>query len=141
MEPIIIYTTWFFEIFLSGFTGITIYPFIIIREDYWVNSSREYKERMVRHEMTHFRQQEEDGIIPFFWKYTGHYFKNKELGMTDMDAYENIPYEIEARNIEYNKIHYRDWRFYERKNYELPCEQDSCKNFILDRTLNRSFLF
>lgn len=97
MTPIFIFCNWLFEYFLVGYVGITLYPFIIIYENHWKPLHHTAKARLITHELEHFRQQEEDGVIPFYWTYLNDYLKNKKKGQSEHNAYWNIPYELEAR--------------------------------------------
>ncbi len=55
---------------------------------------------LLAHEITHCRQYKELGTWRFRAKYLTAYFKNRRQGMTGQTAYLNIPYEIEAREVE-----------------------------------------
>ena len=74
-----------------GFNGITIFPFIILR-----NAKIKGDVKLINHEKIHIRQQLELLIIPFFIWYGVEYlvrlvqFKNRNL------AYRNIVFEREA---------------------------------------------
>ena len=75
----------------KGFSGLTIFPFIFLKEKKDVSNPV-----MMQHEKIHIRQQMELLILPFFIWYGIEYFirilqyKNKHL------AYRNISFEREA---------------------------------------------
>ncbi|MBS1791002.1 MAG: DUF4157 domain-containing protein [Acidobacteria bacterium] len=55
---------------------------------------------LIAHEITHCRQYRQFGKWGFRTKYLSAYLQNRRNGMTDKTAYEQIPFEIEARDIE-----------------------------------------
>jgi hypothetical protein len=55
---------------------------------------------LLAHEITHCRQYLQHGKWQFRARYLRAYFKNRHRGMTHGEAYWNIPFEIEAREIE-----------------------------------------
>lgn len=55
---------------------------------------------LVVHELVHVVQFLRDGTPRFLARYLRDYARNLIQGMSDYDAYLNIPYEIEARQIE-----------------------------------------
>ena len=91
----------------KGVDGITIFPFIILRDRVY-NPDR--LKRLIRHEKIHFRQQIECLIIPFYIIYLINYVINlvKYRGEHYM-AYYMIRFEVEAYNKQYDK-HYLEYR-------------------------------
>ncbi|KAB1156600.1 hypothetical protein [Flavobacterium luteum] len=85
-----------------GFRGITIFPFIVIKEDLDAKNLV-----LINHEKIHIRQQLEMLVLPFYFIYVLDYllktvrYKDKNI------AYRNIIFEKEAysneRNINYLK--------------------------------------
>lgn len=59
---------------------------------------------LLAHEITHCRQYKEHGTWRFRAKYIAAYFQNRRRGLNAQAAYLNIPFEIEAREIE-TKVH------------------------------------
>jgi hypothetical protein len=55
---------------------------------------------LLAHEIAHCRQYRRLGTWRFRARYLAAYFKNRFRGMTCREAYLNIPFEIEAREIE-----------------------------------------
>ena len=96
----------------KGFSGITIFPFIFLKEKKNVSNPV-----MMQHEKIHIRQQIELFILPFFIWYGIEYFirilqyKNKHL------AYRNISFEREAYANEYQKDFLQHRKFWNFLNY------------------------
>lgn len=61
---------------------------------------------LIAHEITHSAQYKTYGKVRFQLLYLMHYLANKKKGMNDADAYEAIPFEIEARAKEREVL---DW--------------------------------
>lgn len=57
---------------------------------------------LLAHEIAHCRQYKNHGLWRFRAKYLAAYFQNRRRGMTEQNAYLNIPFEVEAREIEAN---------------------------------------
>ncbi|MBP6821214.1 MAG: DUF4157 domain-containing protein [Acidobacteria bacterium] len=55
---------------------------------------------LIAHEVVHCRQYHELGKWKFRAKYLSSYFQNRWRGMNDKVAYAQIPFEIEAREVE-----------------------------------------
>lgn len=55
---------------------------------------------LIAHELVHSRQYYELGKWTFRTKYLSAYVQNRRSGMTNKTAYEQIPFEIEAREVE-----------------------------------------
>ena len=55
---------------------------------------------LLAHEITHCRQYHQHGTWRFRARYLAAYFQNRWCGMSRRDAYLNIPFEVEAREIE-----------------------------------------
>ena len=93
MTPKIRTHHWLFKLgFMSGFSGITLWPYILFRGASWG--------AMFRHEMCHFRQQEKLWVIGFYVAYITE-FIYKYLKKRDwMEAYYDISFEREAREAE-----------------------------------------
>lgn len=59
---------------------------------------------LIAHEIAHCRQYHELGKWSFRAKYLAAYFQNRRRGMDEKTAYAQIPFEIEAREIERNVL-------------------------------------
>ena len=89
--------------------AITIWPFVICRE--------EMDEVTLNHEKIHIRQQAELLLIGFYLLYAGFWVWNRLWHrMSNVEAYANIPFEIEAYNND-NNLKYLE----ERKKYAWFC--------------------
>jgi len=98
MKPIIIKSdkiTKALSIFISV-GAITLFPFIIVRSDY-------DNPITINHEKIHIEQQRELFVIFFYVLYVFYWAKGKVQGMSNDDAYFNIPFEKEAYKNHYNK--------------------------------------
>ena len=99
MKPIIIQNSKL-PVYLSIFINIgaiTLFPFIISRD--------EMSDVTVRHEIIHIEQQKELLVVFFYILYVGYWLKGKVKGMTNDEAYMNIPFEQEA----YRKMYDEDY--------------------------------
>ncbi|SEH78240.1 hypothetical protein SAMN02927937_01409 [Paenimyroides aquimaris] len=96
----------------KGFSGITIFPFVFVRDKFWTENNR-----FVNHEKIHIRQQSELLILLFFIWYFAEFlirwiqFKNKK------QAYRNISFEREAYTNEQNLDYLKNRRFFSFINY------------------------
>ena len=75
--------------------GITLWPFVILREKY-----KGRAKRIINHESIHIKQQEELLIIPFYILYVTEWFI--KLFFYGKEAYYNISFEREAYSNEYD---------------------------------------
>ena len=98
---------------LFKIAGISIFPFVVMREKY-LNNSRYWKERRkktVNHETIHFQQQLECLVIPFYIIYILEYLFKAIYYFSIKKAYYNISFEKEAfandKNFEYLKTRKR----------------------------------
>ncbi len=66
---------------------------------YYIDKESMNNESLIKHELTHIKQIEDDGIIKFSLKYTYYFIKY---------GYKNNPYEIEARENELKEHIYKD---------------------------------
>jgi len=82
--------SWFMKI-----GGITLWPFVILREKY-----KGRAKRIINHESIHIKQQEELLVIPFYILYVTEWFI--KLFFHGKDAYYNISFEREAYSNEYD---------------------------------------
>lgn len=94
--------------FLSDkFVGITLFPFIFIKKDYYDRVSEEKREKTIRHETIHFKQQIEM-LVLFFYLWYGIEYLIKMVKYGE-DAYRNLSFEREAYENE-KDINYLETR-------------------------------
>ena len=88
--------------------GITIYPFVVMREKYLKSNSK----RIVNHESIHIKQQQELLVIPFYVLYVLEWLVKSIIYKSFKKAYYNISFEREAYSNQ------RKWTYLnKRKNY------------------------
>lgn len=87
-------------------TGITLWPFIVLREKYKTLSS----EKLINHETIHIKQQAEMLVIIFYLWYIIEWFV--KLFKYRSRAYRNISFEREAYENENNKEYLKNRRLY-----------------------------
>ena len=97
MKPIIIQNSKI-PVYLSLFikiSAITLFPFIISRD--------KMSDLTIRQELIHIEQQKELIVIFFYILYILYWLKGKVQGMSNDDAYMNIPFEQEAYRKMYDE--------------------------------------
>jgi hypothetical protein len=101
----------------KGYSGITLFPFIILRKKTIKKISDDKLQRLINHETTHFYQQLGLLIIPFYLIYIINYIINLFIYKNHHDAYKNIVFEREAYNNEINPIFgfYRWIKYFSKK--------------------------
>lgn len=94
----------------KNFIGITIFPFIFLRNSYFKNKSSEYLEKTINHEKIHIKQQIELLIIPFYVLYLIEFFIKsfKYPGY----GYRNLSFEREAYSNDKNKEYLKNRKFW-----------------------------
>ncbi len=111
MKPIIIQNSnipKYLSIFIS-ISAITLFPFIISRD--------EMSEVTIRHEIIHIEQQRELFVIFFYILYVWYWLRGKMSGMTNDEAYMNIPFEQEAYRKMYDEDYLESREKHAWKNY------------------------
>ena len=77
--------------------GITLWPFIILREIYDISPPwRRKAARIINHESIHIKQQEEMLILPFYLWYITEWMIKVPIYFSFQKAYRNISFEREA---------------------------------------------
>lgn len=108
--PIIKYSTKFLDrisLFMKV-GGITIYPYIILRDKNIGKKSA----RLINHESIHIKQQEELLVVPFYVLYVLEWLVKSIIYRSFKKAYYNISFEREAYSNQ------RKWTYLDkRKNY------------------------
>jgi hypothetical protein len=88
----------------KGYSGITLFPFIILRGKTIKRISEDRLQRLINHETTHFYQQLGLFIVFFYLLYIIDYIINLIIYKNHHDAYRNIVFEREAYNNEINPV-------------------------------------
>ncbi|MBA5793376.1 hypothetical protein H1R17_02705 [Flavobacterium sp. xlx-214] len=96
----------------KGFSGITIYPFIFARENFWKNNTI-----FINHEKIHLRQQIETLVLPFFVWYGLEYLIRLLQYQNRKKAYRNVSFEREAYANEQNPHYLKERRFFSFLRY------------------------
>lgn len=77
----------------NGADGMTIGPFILLRDDRSAGGDR----ALLAHELVHVRQFAEQGVIRFVLTYAREYVRGRQRGLGHHEAYLAITAEQEAR--------------------------------------------
>lgn len=85
------YNSWIAQVL--GVSAITLYPFVFF-------AGAKASAELMRHELRHIEQIETVGVWRFYVSYLLYYFAGRVMGMSADDAYENICWEVDARNAE-----------------------------------------
>ena len=110
ITPIIIYNDKILKrlsIFIN-IGGITIYPFIILKE----KNKKQGVNKLVVHESIHIKQAEELLVLPFYILYVLEWLVKSLIHKSFKEGYYNISFEREAYSNQYNKKY-----IFERKKY------------------------
>ena len=111
MKPIIIQNSnipKYLSIFITIY-AITLFPFIISRD--------EMSDVTIRHECIHIEQQRELLVIFFYVLYVWYWLRGKMSGMTNDEAYMNIPFEQEAYRKMYDENYLETREKHAWRNY------------------------
>ena len=95
---------------LKRIGGITLYPFIVLREHYKGSGTK-----IINHESIHIEQQKELLIIPFYILYILEWFI--KLFFYGKKAYYNISFEREAYANEHNEEYLQTRKLYSWLKY------------------------
>lgn len=96
----------------KGFSGITIFPFIFVRDKFWAASNS-----FINHEKIHLRQQLELLIVLFFIWYGLEFLIRLIHYKNFKNAYRNISFEREAYANEHNETYLNTRRFFSFLRY------------------------
>ncbi|MCR5454898.1 MAG: hypothetical protein K6F33_07940 [Bacteroidales bacterium] len=97
---------------LKPFTGITLWPFIILRDTADQVGQQGYAV-LLNHERIHLRQQAEMLVVFFYIMYFFYYVRNRLKGQTHFDAYRNIPFERESYEKEADLDYLKQRKFWQ----------------------------
>lgn len=101
------------KVFFESIGGLTLYPFIIIREDH----SNPVPDSLMNHEMIHIYQQAETLVLPFYiwylveWCIRAIQYKSWGLG------YRNISFEREAYANDRDMTYLKNRKFFSFLKY------------------------
>lgn len=79
---------WLFRTLMKGWAGITLWPFIFVKD--------KTNGRLINHEKVHLRQQIQYLIIGFYVRYVFEYLRSRSKGHSKSTAYRMISFEQEA---------------------------------------------
>lgn len=112
----IIISKFIFNKILKNYTGITLFPFIILKYDKNDKSVQPY-EVVANHERIHLRQQLETLVVFFYPMYLIFYTINRFKGMKHYEAYRNIPFERESYVYESDLNYLKNRKFWNWRQF------------------------
>lgn len=115
----IIISKFIFNKILKNYTGITLFPFIILKYDKNDKSVQPY-EVVANHERIHLRQQLETLVVFFYPMYLIFYTINRFKGMKHFEAYRNIPFERESYVYEKDLNYLKHRKFWNWRQFISP---------------------
>ena len=119
----IIISKFIFNKILKNYTGITLFPFIILKYDKNDKSVQPY-EVVANHERIHLRQQLETLVVFFYPMYLIFYTINRFKGMKHYEAYRNIPFERESYVYESDLNYLKNRKFWNWRQFISPKKED-----------------
>lgn len=105
-----------FEKLLRHYTGITLWPFIFLKQNEHEPGGEKYMV-LLNHERIHLRQQAETLVVFFYLLYAFYYIRNRLRGQTHWAAYFNIPFEKESYKCEKNLNYLKTRKFWQWRQY------------------------
>jgi len=94
--------------------GITVYPYILLRDE-----PKNVKKHTYKHELQHCYQVEEIGWFSFYISYLLYYLAGLLRYESNYYAYQKIPYEVEAYDIEETSINNKDNEILKREGIKV----------------------
>lgn len=88
---------------VSGYSAITLYPFVFVDTSSYNWKNEEKREVLIRHEAIHIEQQKELLVLPFYLLYVIFILKDLLKYRNYKKAYRNNIFEIEAYNNDENE--------------------------------------
>ena len=101
---------------LRHYTGITLWPFVILRDTAKEIGVARYL-TLVNHERIHLRQQAELLVIFFYILYAFFYIRNRIRGMSHLKAYLEIPFEKESYQKEKDLNYLKTRKFWQWRHF------------------------
>jgi hypothetical protein len=101
---------------LRHYTGITLWPFVILRDTAEEVGAGKYN-ALLNHERIHLRQQAELLVVFFYILYAFYYIRNRIKGMSHWKAYRSIPFERESYENEPNLNYLKNRKFWQWREY------------------------
>jgi hypothetical protein len=83
----------------SGIQAMTIKNWIVV-DPVYLTGDRDRLARLTVHELVHARQWHEFGLVGFLRRYLTDYVQGRRQGMSHRDAYMQIGFEVEAREVQ-----------------------------------------
>ena len=77
--------------------AITLYPYVFFKEE-------SPPQTLINHENVHVNQIRKLGVFTFYASYAAYYLMFRRKGMSHEKAYESIPFEVEAYQLENKPI-------------------------------------
>ncbi|MCO5233827.1 MAG: hypothetical protein LC105_12830 [Chitinophagales bacterium] len=109
MKGIVIVSPKFFKLFMASWAkGITLFPFIILKDEKSRNETT-----LIQHEQIHIRQQIEMLILFFYIWYIVEYLIRRIQTGSWRKAYQNISFEKEAYAHQHNNFYLKERPFWE----------------------------
>ena len=108
---IVIAWPWLFEKILKGYAGITLFPFIFVK-------NKDTSESLITHEKIHIKQQLIYLVIFFYIRYLLEYCIFRIKYRTSQDAHKKSYLSISFEREAYSKANPEQWAAYIKK-YEL----------------------
>lgn len=105
-----------FSKLLKDYTGITLWPFIIVRHGIRKTGRRMFAQ-LINHERIHLRQQIECLLVFFYILYIVFYIANRIKGMNHIDAYHKIPFEQESYVYETDIMYLKNRKLFAWKKF------------------------
>jgi hypothetical protein len=93
------FPTWLEPLLVRGTVAITLGRRIYLGSELLRAGESEIA-AIVAHELEHVRQFARVGPARFTWRYLRDYVRNRRRGLSAVEAYEAIPFEVEARREE-----------------------------------------
>ena len=93
------FPAWLEPLLVRGTVAITLGRRIYLGREL-MEAAEDELGAIVAHELEHVRQFARVGAARFTWQYLRDYARNRRSGMSALQAYEAIPFEVEARRAE-----------------------------------------
>ena len=101
---------------LKTYTGITLWPFIVLKDTEREVGQGRYQV-LINHERIHLRQQAEMLVVFFYVMYAFYYIRNRFRGQPHWSAYRNIPFERESYEKEGDLNYLKNRKFWQWREF------------------------